>query len=153
MGNDIALSFEHCDATAGRHHDANKRIFLAANTYDLFIFSYVANETSDKAKKTGLKESELYSLSLTWTTGWEFYNFLAQKAKKGAVMIFADVMQHSRVVLNQIAETMNESSQAGEKAGSKHELLSPSHCRFNSWWLEQSEFPDLKAEVLILHKP
>eukprot|EP00960_Hanusia_phi_P020593 607155-Hanusia_phi.AAC.5 len=143
MGTDIALSFEACDVTAGKQDDANKRIFQAAHTFDLFIFSYVANETSDKARKTGLRDRDHSNAMID----------SARKAKRGAVMIFADVMQHSRCVLHQIADTMNASPLGGKGISTPSlEATAPASSHFNRWWMGQEEFPELKAEVLILHK-
>jgi len=95
VGAEMQLDFGGCDVRHAIHHPSNKNVLNEVGDLDLVIFSYVANETSDHARQLG----------------WAFYKSLIVALKKGAVIILADVMKHSRRHLDLIAFEMTRALQ------------------------------------------
>ena len=90
-GPDMTLSYERCDVTQPLAAAPNRYVPAPVwDEADLYIFSYVCNETSALAR----------------AGGWEFYAALARSAKPGALFMFADVAGHSRRTLDAIHDVM-----------------------------------------------
>ena len=102
MENQLHLSFEPCDVRFGcsapaEVHDTdafshpNKQLAAKAQSTDVFLFSFVANETACAAL----------------ASGWAFYHDLARLAPVGALFIFLDVRHHSAPVLDAICAAVS----------------------------------------------
>ncbi|KAL6069460.1 MCD domain-containing protein [Balamuthia mandrillaris] len=89
-----SLDFERCDVTQPliHSHSLNKGLKVCAATTDLFLFSYVCNETSSRCEKNG----------------YAFFRDLAQLAKDQALFLFMDVIGFSAKVFARIARAMEE---------------------------------------------
>jgi hypothetical protein len=95
-----ALSFDTCDVyqsiTTGMPKDeeyersANDALLGMIPSTDLFLFSFVVNETSAASKEGN----------------WKFYRDLAQQCKINAVMIFMDVSRNSIAAIADVCRSM-----------------------------------------------
>jgi hypothetical protein len=92
MAPDVIPDFNQCDITKSLIDcSMNKKLNAHIKEYDLFIFSYVCNETSYMSEQRG----------------GIFWKQLAKSAKKGAIFIFADVVGYSQKALSLIEKHMN----------------------------------------------
>lgn len=84
----VCLNSAVCDVTTKLDHNSNYKVDLA--DVDLMLFFYVCHETS----------------SLASQAGHCFYADVARLAKPGAVVVIADVMQHSQSAIAEVVSPM-----------------------------------------------
>ena len=85
---------ERCDVTVSLGMEINKEAICPIAEGDLHIFSYVAHETSKASK----------------ANDWIFYREFIQRVKPGTMVLFLDVMTHSRVVFEEVHQAMVQAS-------------------------------------------
>lgn len=124
----VTVSFDRCDVTQPLTDTSNIAVLTAAAaSADVYIFSYVCNETSSKARAGGLA----------------FYRDLAQQARPGALFLFVDVHTHSASTLTAVQDIMVNAM----KTEIPFRVWRPPHDNFVYTALHQP------CEVLLLQKP
>jgi hypothetical protein len=84
----VCLNSAVCDVTQNFEHNSNYKVDLADT--DLMLFFYVCHETSSMASRAGHC----------------FYTDVARRAKPGAVVVIADVMEHSQSAIDEVISAM-----------------------------------------------
>lgn len=91
MSPHVGVEFSQCDVTKSLHqHSMNRQLDAKIGCYDLFMFSYVCNETSAMSEQAnGI-----------------FWREMATGAKKGAIFVFVDVIGYSQKALKLVERHM-----------------------------------------------
>eukprot|EP00941_MAST-03F_sp_MAST-3F-sp1_P004718 g4718.t1 len=92
----VVVQFTPCDVTARIPTEEEEDCWTNAKIkniekLDIIVFSYVINETSEKAEKEG----------------FVFYVDLAKKVREGCIVIIADVLNHSRFEIEKVIKVMS----------------------------------------------
>jgi hypothetical protein len=112
----VDVSFHTCDVTAelaaGTVQGKNKGVAELVQAADLLVFSYVCNETSLKSQQSG----------------WTFYKSLATLCRPGALLLFADVMQHSQPALAAVSAAVEQAcAETGRSRRLRKLAVPPDH--------------------------
>eukprot|EP00747_Dinoflagellata_sp_TGD_P117786 gnl/TRDRNA2_/TRDRNA2_172676_c3_seq1.p1 gnl/TRDRNA2_/TRDRNA2_172676_c3~~gnl/TRDRNA2_/TRDRNA2_172676_c3_seq1.p1 ORF type:complete len:407 (-),score=61.23 gnl/TRDRNA2_/TRDRNA2_172676_c3_seq1:96-1316(-) len=92
MSPTVTICSYQCDISRSLHDACNHRALAATSDTQLWVFSYVAHETSRVAA----------------AADWVFYRDLAMAALPGSVFLFLDVLTHAAECFDAIALAMND---------------------------------------------
>ncbi|KAL9651786.1 hypothetical protein ABK040_014431 [Willaertia magna] len=119
----MSLTFQRCDVTKDFENSLNRHLKENVNEFDIFIFSYVCNETSYLCKQNdGI-----------------FWKNLFENAKGNSIFVFVDVIDYSKKALLYIENIVKEF----QKKEENQQYI------YLSYWPNLS---NLQAEVMVVIK-